>query len=658
MRYVPRWRTISTVSVRAPLAVIGWGCLGVVLVLRCVQLQVVQADLWGERAVENVLYSIQETQQRGAVLDRYGAVIAGNLPEYYQLSNPAALYPVARLVDATTALSLMATSSDQIVTRSHRWYPFGPVLAPLLGYVGKVTARELQLMPAVGIRDVVGKQGLELSWDAALRGAPGSTQFHISALGLKQRLVNQDQPVTGAPRSTSLDAVMSAVAYQALGDARGAVVVVDSQTGQVLAAVSKPAFDSNTLTTTSAQPQLEAARRASVAAQLVDPDHLFFNRAISGEYPPGSIFKLVTALSALDSGAFTAQTQINDEGTLKVGEFSFANWYFSQYGRTEGPLTLQRALARSNDIYFYQAAEAAGPEKIAEMAHRLGLGQRTGLGLAVESAGLIPTPAWKESVKNEKWFLGNTYHMGIGQGDVLTTPVQVAQLLQVLAQHGKKCPLTLSLQSTAECESLGMADEQVEVVLKGMLDACSAGGTGYPFFPWNTQRRSAEATSSHDDLTSGAVACKTGTAEFGAADGQGRRRTHGWFAAIIDPSALLEAQQTTLKSSPTRSPIAEWLTQVSSRSSQLSGMDKLRQYQLLLNTQELQPMEKSASESAVIDHDNWLGNVVQQEAVGKPWGPLAIVVLVESDDTHHFREGSRDAAPVALKIVNWMAGKD
>lgn len=607
-------------------------CLALVLVLRLAQLQVIEGVSWAERATQNRLYGSLTVPSRSVAFDRYGQPLMFNVPDYFELIDRTALFGSMRLMNPAEGLALLATDSAAVRQQFHRLYPLGPALSHVLGYVSAVTAEELAVDRSLTAIDQTGKQGLEQTYDRQLRGAPGEEQYEISALGIKRRLVKKTEAGEGEPISTTLDPYLSAVSYRALGDNRGAVVIADVSSGDILSVVSTPSFDPNLLTMRTSDSASKAARRQAVQSLFSDERQLFFNRAIAGTYPPGSIFKLVTALSALQSGKVTATTEVVDEGVLKVGDYSYANWYFTQYGRTEGAISLQRALARSNDIYFYKAAEAAGPDLIASMAHSLGFGQPVGLEIRGEQSGLVPDPHWKEATKNERWFLGNTYHYGIGQGDLLVTPVQVAQMMQTIGNAGTKCPLHLIRSASKNCENIGLQDDQLELVLQGMLDACSEGGTAYPFFSWNT-RFASEKTRASERIAAGQVACKTGTAEFGGTDNRGYKLTHGWYAMIVGVKELLAAQAD-----------SDTTTYFS-----LGSTNSTESAQLVAATSAAAVRTRSLP--LYLEKQNWLEQV---RANGFP-EKIIIVVLVESDVERPYREGSRDAAPIAKEIVDWMA---
>jgi penicillin-binding protein 2 len=308
-----------------------------------------------------------------------------------------------------------------------------------------------------------------------------------------------------------------------------------------------------------------------------------FNRAIGGVYPPGSTYKLISSVASLEEGAVTRETLIEDTGVITLGPYKFPNWYFLQYGKTEGLVDVVKALARSNDIYFYKTAEWLGPDKLSDIAKMLGFGKKTGIELPAEANGIVPNPAWKEKAVGEKWYLGDTYHFGIGQGDLLVTPVQMFEAMTMFANKGKLCAPSLLKEKTGNCQDISVSADHLNLIRTGMEAACTAGGTGYPFFPWNSSEGNNK------------VMCKTGTAEFGAADANGHRKTHAWFVGFT----TLDTKQ-----------------------------------------HEVQFFAKGK-----------MDNGMHKEQYPKD---ILVVVLVESDENKVFREGSADGAPIALEIMKWI----
>jgi penicillin-binding protein 2 len=211
--------------------------------------------------------------------------------------------------------------------------------------------------------------------------------------------------------------------------------------------------------------------------------------------------------------------KFEDPGVLVLktiyGTYQYSNWYFTQYGGKEGLIDLTRAIARSTDTFFYKLGEMLGPEKINLWANRFGLGSTTKIDIPGEVSGLIPSPDWKLKTKNERWFLGNTYHMSIGQGDLAVTPAEMTRGVSVLASGGLLCPLHF-VNVQGDCEDTKIGRENINLVKKGMTEVCKTGGTGYTFFDFF------EKSGGKTD-----VACKTGTAEINE-DG----KTHAWFTAF------------------------------------------------------------------------------------------------------------------------------
>src|SRR3989338_2231526 len=437
---------------RRPLAIMSFFMLitlGLALA-RLFELTVISGKENRVRADENRILVRPIHAPRGVILDRNGIALTRNVPSNRQIDFPGDdLGPVP-------------------IEEAARDYPFGSALAHIIGYVGEVSPEELGPLVA---GDIVGKSGLEKQYDSLLRGTDGADLIEVDANGKTLRTISTQAPISGQNLAVNLDANLSVAALSSLSGKKAAVAALDPSDGSVLALVSSPSFDPN-----------------DVAASLSDTENLpLFNRAAAGEYPPGSLFKLVSASAGLSENKISQSTLIEDTGEIRVGEFRYGNWYFDQYGRTEGAINITRAITRSNDIFFYRVGEWLGPQARADWARRLGLGQKTGVDLPSEAAGLIPDPQWKQRQIGEKWYLGNTYHMAIGQGDVQVTPLQVAQMAAAVLT-GQKCQPQIQKtenrkQKTEECQDVGLSEQNRNLILSGMVGACSPGGTAFPFFP-------------------------------------------------------------------------------------------------------------------------------------------------------------------------------
>ncbi len=572
------------------------------LLLRGFELQINRGDFFFTKAEDNRFFSRELPAYRGVILDRFHNYLVENTRLYYYESEPESLHSPRREISAQEALSLAAEDSIHLVFDSERHYTVADALAHTLGYTGLATAEEIELEQAsAGQR--LGKMGLESQYNKELQGIPGKEIIEINAVAREQRVFKHKEPKHGQSLLTTLDPYLSQLVYNEIAGENAVVIISDVETGAILSLVNSPSFDPNIMVEESQE--LKETRQELVLSWLKDVNKPFFNRAVQGTYPPGSVFKIVTALAGLQEAAFSANTTVLDEGILKVGDYEYGNWYFRQFGGKEGEIALVRAIARSNDIYFYKAAEWLGAEQLAEYARLFGFGKKTKIELAAEENGLVPDPAWKEGTTGERWFLGNTYHFGIGQGDLLVTPLQVLQLMQTVANAGRQCQPHLT-QTSPECYELGFKEEHIQVVLEGMLAACSSGGTAYPFFSYNEQFASLESLKAK--LSAGAVVCKTGTAEFGGRDNQGYRKTHAWWMGAVDLSSFFS---------------------------------------------ELPEQKENSKQELSRDYELWQKWLAQVQVNGYP-EKIAITVLVESDDEQPFKEGSRDAASKAKAIFDWI----
>jgi penicillin-binding protein 2 len=465
------------------------------LMVRLGSLQIIQGSHYRVLSEENRVKRISLSAPRGEITDRNNVVIAKD-----------------------TAVKIEKDGETQ--EKWQREYPYGPSFAHALGFVGEVGAEEVGLLKTNGgkydLGNVIGRSGLELAYEEELRGASGGRLVEINNMGQGERELGRLEPQPGKPVQLTLDASLQAVASQGLGDKKGAVVASNPKTGEVYVLASSPTFDPNNLTD----------QYSKLDAQSDLP---FLNRAIGGIYPPGSTFKMVTALAAMMENKVPKNFTYFDTGSIKVGTFSYTNWYYTSNGGTEGNIGWSRALTRSTDTFFYKVGEMTGAETMGKWAHTMGLGVNSAIDLPGEVEGLIPSPQWKQRVKREQWFLGNTYHMAIGQGDILVTPLQVNIMTNILASKGLKCQPLLKKGVRPNCEEITMDPAVLKIIHEGMLGACSTGGTAFPLYGFEPK-----------------VACKTGTAEYAKSDG--KIGTHAWLTAYApadDPTitvtALVEA---------------------------------------------------------------------------------------------------------------------
>lgn len=368
---------------------------------------------------------------------------------------------------------------------------FNEANMPAIGYVGEVNEVEVEQFY---LGALIGKMGLEKQYDYRLRGIDGVSILEHDVNGNILRELKRTDPIKGENLTSTLDAGLQKKAYEILAKRKGAVVASVPETGEILALVSSPSFDPNHL-----------------VKYLSDKNLPMFNRALGGEYPPGSVFKVITAVGALEEGVINNLTQIEDTGEIIIGPYRYTNWYWTQYGKTEGSINIIRALARSNDIFFYRLGEKLGIIKLADWAKYFGLGMETGIDFIGEAKGLMPDPDWKKQVMKEDWYTGDTFISAIGQGHVLTTPIQVNQMMSIIASNGRLCQPHLLMEQT-KCKKLDISQKTLDLVIEGLKEVCETGGTAWPFFDFSYP-----------------VAGKTGTAEFGPA---AEEKTHAWFTGF------------------------------------------------------------------------------------------------------------------------------
>jgi penicillin-binding protein 2 len=397
-----------------------------------------------------------------------------------------------------------------------RHYPLGPIAAHIVGYTGRLAPLSVKPIENKDLifPDSEGREGLEQVFDDQLRGTPGVLNLTLNAEGKRttERIVQQ--PVPGYNVITTLDLKVQKACEDALvkSGRRGAVVVIDPSSGEILGMASRPSFDPNSFI---------PIIKPDVFAKLNDdPSVPLYPRAFRSAYPPGSTFKTFVGLAALQSGLITPDTKISCPGGLQVGNFYFRNHRSGHSGN----LTLAQALAQSCNTWFYQAGLKIGAEPIIEWADALGLGRRTGIPLRAESSGNIPTDDYMLRVHNRKILQGDIANMSIGQGDILITPLQMAQAMGVLAADGTfhQTRLVKQVQSLDNRvvsaypdrvrAELNISEENLEDLNKGLV-MVTTHGTG-------TGRRAATVKNVK-------VAGKTGTAQWGPVR---KRRNAAWFA--------------------------------------------------------------------------------------------------------------------------------
>lgn len=470
---------------------------------------------------------------RGVIYDRNGKILAANAPGF-RLFDPKNPGEKAISLTREEYLKMEATNDPRLrdlEIDSLRSYLFTEKASHILGYLGEITESELKTEKYINYKlgDKIGRSGIEEAYEKTLKGIDGGEIIEVDASGRTLRTLRKKEAIPGQNLFLTVDADLQQVVYEKLEDSLkksgsccGGAVVTDPNTGEVLSLVSFPAYDPKNLPNA-----------------LTAPNSPLLNRAIAGLYAPGSTFKIASSLAGLQSGKITAETKFEDTGVMNLGPFTFSNWYFTQYGRKEeGLVDLPRALARSNDIFFYQLGQLVGEKDMGDTAKKLGFGKKIGIDILGEEAGLVPDPEWKQKVVGEVWYPGDNLHMSIGQGFLLTTPLQISNLISFVASNGKQFPPHLGLEITDPKKGsvkkfkYDPVNQVVDfghfaLIKKGLEQVPKPGGTAWPFFTFPIS-----------------TAGKTGTAEFG----DPKNHTHAWYTAYapsdkpkITATVLIEA---------------------------------------------------------------------------------------------------------------------
>jgi penicillin-binding protein 2 len=425
----------------------------------------------------------------------------------------------ARLIER-----LPVESPLQVYTSSTRFYPYGSAAAHVLGYVG--TSEEISVEDVPGedlktyaFKGTIGRDGLELRYDALLQGETGGTIYRVDPAGFRVNPpLGKHMPKQGNNLATSLDIDLQLAAEEAMGDVKGAAVALDVRTGEVLVLASKPDYDLNEFS-----PRLSAA-----AAQDINARGAWSNRAIAGVFPPGSTFKLITTLAGLRSGRLSTDNSTAEcEGTMRIGGRNFVCDKSASGYAHHGVIALRDAIALSCDIFFYTYGLRIGPDLIAAEARRFRLDQPTGIDLPHETRRmLIPDTEWKKRTTGDAWFAGDSANMAIGQGFIGVTPLQMACFVASLARGETTTKPTLvhnPQRPPQHTPPIGLAPGQYAAILDGM-EGCTTRGTAKYFTTVADQR-----------IPGLRIAGKTGTAQVGPANAIINIAWFVCFAPIDDP---------------------------------------------------------------------------------------------------------------------------
>jgi len=529
------------------------------LVLRFWQLQIARGTEYQQQARANHVRPIPESAPRGLVLDRQGRIIAENRPSFNltlredreetlvalerlvafpEDSDRAAFLRLARLEPALIKEDIGLEDVSRVEARQlelpgahiqfvpRRHYPSGGLSAHVVGHVGRLSEEQLagEEFGDAERYDYVGQSGIERVYNQALMGQNGVQRVVVNSVGRRERVLEQVPPVWGESLQLSIDLELHATAQEVMGERAGAVAAIDPRNGQVLALASFPAYDPNSFSGT--------VDREQWVGLTSDPRHPLSNRAIQGRYAPGSTFKIVVAAAALEEGIVTPDTEVACTGSVRL----YGNVFHCARASGHGRVDLVEAIAQSCNSYFFRLAPKLPIETIARYARLFGLGKKTEIDLPHEVSGLVPDPEWKRKARDEPWYAGETVSVAVGQGAVLVTALQMAQLAATVGSSGELHHPKLYLRqlpagslpepftdglAQPPARRVGLKPETFQVLQEGMFQAVNGVGTA-----------------GRARLASVDVSGKTGTAEVASRgriaesrheDRPEALRNHAWF---------------------------------------------------------------------------------------------------------------------------------
>lgn len=518
-------RELHVFQFRLTVAAVVVGIVFLVLFSRLFYLQVIQHDYYQLLAEKNRINIVPVVPHRGVILDRNGVTLASNFAAYTLEIIPNEVSDLDGLIEELSALVEITPkdlrrfrkmleeepdfSSIPIRTRLNdeevahfavnryripgahinarliRHYPNAEVASHVVGYIGRLSEREYSGLQEKGRAfnytksDHIGKVGLEQFYEQELRGVTGYEHVETDANGHSIRTLRSILPVSGNNLLLAMDVRLQQIAEAAFGDYRGSLVAIEPETGGVLAFVSRPGFDPNLF--------VEGIDPTHWTALNDSPDHPLNNRALQGVYPPGSTYKPFMALAGLELGKRTPDYSISDPGYFSLGGRGhvFRDWKAGGHGIVD----MHKAIVESCDTYFYELAQDLGIDMIHDFIAQFGLGKRTGIDIAGEVSGLLPSRQWKKRRFDQRWFVGDTISVGIGQGYNLVTPLQLASATAILANGGQvfRPHLVQHIQNAQTNElqtvepfpiaQIPLQPRHLDLVREAMVDVTRPGGT-------------------------------------------------------------------------------------------------------------------------------------------------------------------------------------
>jgi penicillin-binding protein 2 len=543
------------------------GLAFLLIFIRLWSLQVIKGSDLRHLSENNCIRLRENPADRGMLLDRKGNILAHNRPsfEVYLVpedlkANPEALIKVGGMLNMTQGeieekinaqkrrtpfnpvkiksdidwnmLALLETNRVHLPglivdVRPRRAYDYGDLASHLIGYLGEVDENELRQSRESPYRmgAQIGKYGVEYRWENDLRGSDGGQQIEVDALGREVRPLGVVEPFPGNNLFLTIDLELQKIAEEAYRDKTGALIAMDPKTGQILAMVSKPSFNPDIFARNISPEEWKSL--------VENPYHPLQNKGIQGQYPAGSVFKIITAIAGLESGTITPTTPFTCAGAFSYGNRDFRCWKEGGHGS----LSLHRAIVESCDIFFYQLGLKLGPDLIARYASEFGLGRATRISLPHERPGIVPSSSWKKKRFGVPWYSGETLSFSVGQGYLNATPLQLLVLISAVANGGKiLLPQVverveniygekLKEYPPVEMESVNVSERTLRIIQEALRGAVN----------------DPHGTGSAGALKEVKVAGKTGTAQVIAMPEDFKRgemnriplkfRDHAWFVA-------------------------------------------------------------------------------------------------------------------------------
>ncbi|MCQ9208800.1 MAG: penicillin-binding protein 2 [Omnitrophica bacterium] len=475
--------------------------------------------LAGARASFNVAVLAQEVKDVQKTLDAISPVLEIS-PEGLQkqfrrnFSTPFVATVVAKDIPKQTAIVLECREAEipglVIQAEPVRDYRYGAGLGHILGYLGWMRKEEVEKFKMYGLRvkDLVGRSGIEEEFDYYLRGHPGGMQAEVNNRGYLVRVLGERAAQSGQDIYLTVNAELQKFIDSLLEEKKGVCIVMNPQNGEIKALVSKPTFDPNLFIAALSE---DSTAASEIRELLKSKEAPLVNRAISGTYSPGSIFKIVVAAAGLESTGLSPEDRQFCSGVFRIGNRDFFCWKLNGHGSKN----ISSAIAYSCNVFFYKLGLALGADRLSSFARKFGLGLRTGIDLPYESAGFVPSKKWKLKSKKERWYDGETANFSIGQGYLLTTPLQIARIIAAIANGGYLVQPRIVKKVGAHSSSvlrkkIGLKKETLEIIKEGMRQAVQQD----------------QGTGQRARIAGIEWAAKTGTAQSPSGP------AHGWFAGF------------------------------------------------------------------------------------------------------------------------------